>query len=178
MSTCPVCESPRVEGSECEVCGHGPGVPGRADLTVVPLEGLETTGLGDGASVGTVETLAELEPTLQVGAGAARPDPIPELEPTLAGPVDAVAELVPGLEPTAAAASGDPRTELPLFPVCRYCRTPAGPGERICGRCGIQLPLARRAAPPGTEAGPRFCSCGTPISRPVCPACGARNQVE
>jgi hypothetical protein len=106
---------------------------------VEPLEGLETTALEVGAVTGEGGPLPELEPTLQATAGGVVVEPMPELEATLAAPVESPGELVPDLEPTAAAPSADGRTELPLFPICRYCRTPAGPGEKLCGRCGMQL---------------------------------------
>jgi hypothetical protein len=145
---------------------------------VEPLEGLETTLLEVGAVTGEGGPFPELEPTLQAAGGDVAVDPMPELEATLAAPVEAPGERVPDLEPTAAAPSADGRTELPLFPTCRYCRTPAGPGEKICGRCGMQL---GGMVPPGAAlvgTGPRLCSCGTPITRSTCPACGARNRSE
>jgi hypothetical protein len=176
--TCPACEHQQAAGADCEVCGRVL-VPqeGVAGPPVAPLEGLEPTGADGAVPGGAIESLPELEATLQAPAGEVVPDPIPELEPTRAGSVEVVGDPVLDLEPTAAAASGDPRTELPRFPVCRYCRTPAGPGERICGRCGIRLPLLA-AVPAAASAGPRYCSCGAPISRASCPSCGARNRVE
>jgi hypothetical protein len=176
--SCPVCEHQQPGGAECEVCGRGLVALGGVDAPVAPLDGLEPTALDGGGWVGEVAALAELEPTLQASAGAVTPVPIPELEPTMAAPVEAQGELVPDLEPTAAPASGDAPTEVPLFLTCRYCRTPAGPGDRICGRCGMQLQVQPGPAPEAALAGRRFCSCGTPISRSICPACGARNRVE
>jgi len=164
-----------VGGDECEVCGRSLAEPPRLDAPVLAMEGLEPTGLGDLVAVGAVAPMAELEATRQPDAGPVRLEPVPELEPTRAEPVDAPGELVPDLEPTAAAPSGDAPTELPLFPVCRYCRTPAGPGERICGRCGMALPAGPARAAEASSA-PPLCSCGTPITRSICPACGARNQ--
>ena len=84
---------------------------------------------------------------------------LPELEPTLAAPTDAPEERTPDLEATRAAPidvdappmadverieapiPGDAPTALPIAPVCRYCRTPAVPGERLCSRCGMRLPV-------------------------------------
>jgi hypothetical protein len=179
--TCPVCEQPQADGAECQTCGHALGAdrgadPGGDAVAIEPIEGLETTAQAATPSVGEVAPIPELEPTLQRSAGAVAADPMPDLEATLAAPVEAPGELVPDLEPTAAPASADARTELPLFPVCRYCRTPAGPGEKLCGRCGMQLGVLPAAR--ATGAGPRLCSCGTPISRSTCPACGARNRTE
>jgi hypothetical protein len=175
--TCPVCEQPQAEGAECLVCGRPLGAVGAAgaEPPVEPLEGLETTAAEAGAVTGEGGPLPGLEPTRLAAGDAMAVDPMPELEATLAAPVEAPGDPVPDLEPTAAAPSSDGRTELPLFPVCRYCRTPAGPGEKLCGRCGMQLGglVPPGAAPPGT--GLRLCSCGTPIAGPTCPACGARN---
>jgi hypothetical protein len=174
VTSCPVCDHAQEGGAECEVCGRALAPALEAEVAVTAIEGLETTALEPAGADGAVEPMAGLEPTLQAGAGEVGADPVPDLEPTLAAPVEAAGELVPDLEATAAPPSGDPRAELPLFPVCRYCRTPAGPGERICGRCGMGLPV--RAATAAAGPGPRLCSCGTPITRAVCPACGARNQ--
>ena len=179
MITCPVCEHQQAAGADCEVCGRVLVLQeGAAGPPVAPLEGLEPTGMNGLAASEWIGSLPELEATLQAPAGDVVPDPIPELEPTRAGSVEVVGDQVPDLEPTAAAASGDPRTELPLFPVCRSCRTPAGPGERLCGRCGIRLPLPPSTVPAAAGAAPRYCSCGAPISRASCPSCGARNHVE
>ncbi len=174
MTTCPVCEHPQAEGAECEVCGRALLALDAAEVPVTPLEGLEPTLAAPEPAPLDDAVMVELEPTLQASAGEVALEAVPELEPTAASPVEAAGELLPDLEPTAAATSGDPRTELPLFPVCRYCRTPAGPGERICDRCGMQL-SAGFPAPARAEAGPRRCSCGTPVTRSICPACGARN---
>jgi hypothetical protein len=180
--TCPVCEQPQADQAECLVCGHALGVGAAgaagAEPAVAPLEGLETNAQETGAAVDLGGTFPELEPTLLAVAGAVAADPMPELEATLAAPVEAPGELVPDLEPTSAAPSADGRTELPLFPVCRYCRTPAGPGEKLCGRCGMQLGGLVPPGPVAAGTGPRLCSCGTPITRATCPACGARNRTE
>ena len=186
MTTCPVCEHQQATGAECEVCGRSLLAYGAVDLPVAPLDGLEPTaqdaggvaGGVDGGADGPAATMAELEPTLQASAGEVAAFAFPDLEPTLTAPVEAAGELVPDLEPTAASPLPDAPTELPLFPVCRYCRTPAGPGERICGRCGVRLEVPRAVAAGGAPAGPRLCSCGTPVTRSICPACGARNRVE
>ena len=176
MTTCPLCEHQQEVGDECQVCGHSLVARVEAEVLVGAIEGLEPTLLGEPGAVDEVEPLPGLEPTLQAGAGEVGADPVPDLEPTAAAPVEAAGQPVPDLEPTAAAPSGDAPTELPLFPVCRYCRTPTGPGERICGRCGMGLPIGTAPASPA-GAPPRFCSCGTPVTRSICPACGARIQV-
>jgi hypothetical protein len=176
--TCPVCEHQQATGAECEVCGRALAAFGGVDAPVAPLDGLEPTALDGGMWAGEVAVLPELEPTMQASAGAVASVPIPELEPTLAARVEAKGELVPDLEPTASPPSGDARTELPLFLVCRYCRTPAGPGDKLCARCGMRLQVDPGPAPGPAGPAARFCSCGTPITRSTCPACGARNRVE
>jgi hypothetical protein len=139
------------------------------------MEELETTALDEAAARPAVEPFPELEPTVQAGIGPVEVEPFPELEPTRAELVEAPVEPVPDLEITAAAPA-EPRTPQPAFPVCRYCRTPSGPGDWLCSRCGMWL-AAPQAAPGAGDAPPlRLCSCGTPITRSICPTCGARNK--
>jgi RNA polymerase subunit RPABC4/transcription elongation factor Spt4 len=175
MIVCPVCEHSQASGAECEVCGKefAPGVIPAPPA--VRMEGLETTHHGP----------VEL-PFNPAGA-------MPELEPTSAPPVDAPEERTPGIEPTSAAPvdvdsvaipdieriedgiPDDAPTELPVAPTCRYCRTPAVPGERICSRCGMRLPVVDPVLVAGGAGGARQCSnCGTMTTRELCPACGAR----
>ena len=89
--------------------------------------------------------------------------------------MDVEVSPTPDLERTAAALPGDARTELPLFATCRYCRTPAMPGERICARCGMRLPVVAPATPEVSRP-LRHCSCGTAVraDASLCPSCGAR----
>jgi hypothetical protein len=170
--TCPVCEHAQLQGSECEVCGkrltRGPSA---ADLALPGVPELEPTSHAP-VDVDALR-LADLEPTRQAGGAAAPIERVPDLEATCAAPVDVSAETVPGIEPTSAAIPGDAPTALPALMVCRYCRTPAAPGERICGRCGMRLPVV---ATGGDAAAlePRLCSCGAPVRGSLCPACGAR----
>lgn len=177
MIACPVCEHQQADGAECEVCGRSLVSLGAVDAPVTPLEGLEPTLAAPEPFAGVGEAMPELEPTLQASPGEVALERVAELEPTAAAPVEAAGEPVPDLEPTSAPASLDPRTELPAIPVCRYCRTPAGPGQRSCARCGMQLPVGPVPGAPA-RAGPRLCGCGTPITRSTCPACGARNKTE
>lgn len=178
MTTCPVCEHPQASGGECEVCGRSLLALGAVEVAITPLEGLEPTLASPEPAPAAEPAMAELEPTLQASAGEVALEAVPELEPTAAAPVWASGELVPDLEPTSAPASLDAPSELPLLATCRYCRTTAAPGERSCGRCGMRLPVA--IPPPAAAAGPalRLCSCGTPATRAICPACGARNKSE
>jgi hypothetical protein len=124
------------------------------------------------------ELLAELEPTAaaRTGAVSAAPELLAELEPTAAARTGAVDPApVPDLVPTAVAdLPGDGPTPQPIAVLCRYCRSPAMPGERMCGHCGMRLPVA--AGRPAPTAAPRACSCGLPVSGAVCPGCGARQQ--
>jgi hypothetical protein len=153
MIVCPVCEHAQAQGAECEVCGRSFGRAAVRPL-VAPLEGMETSRLPAGADVAT--------------------SPLLGLESTAMAPVDADAPPFPGLERTAAAIPGDGPTPFPAQVVCRYCRTPAAPGQRLCGRCGMRLPVIASAAPAPEAESPRVCSCGTPVSGALCPSCGAR----
>jgi hypothetical protein len=82
-----------------------------------------------------------------------------------------------GLERTASGIPGDGPTPLAVFVACRYCRTPALPGERICSRCGMRLPVASGPrGGPGAEGG-RVCGCGALVRGSACPTCGARPPV-
>jgi hypothetical protein len=175
MTVCPVCEHAQVTGDECEVCGRR--LSGSAAPAVVsPLEGLERTALEEAGAV-EAAPLADMEPTAQ-SAEAVEGERMPDLERTglEAVAAEAEGEAVPGLEPT----SSDPlaweeRTPMVLAPHCRYCRTPAVPGEVICGRCGMQLPLFRPAMAQSPEGVSWRCpSCGASVPADVCPGCGGR----
>jgi hypothetical protein len=178
MIVCPVCEHAQPSGTECEACGKrlltGPaGIP-----AVAPLEGLEATALAPVDADG--EPVPGLDPTrhepVEVEAL-----PAVELEPTHAAPVDVSGEMIPDVERTAQAGiPDDGPTQLPMDVVCRYCRTPAEPGERVCGRCGMRLPvyelvLEALVDDDGEPVGPQPCpSCGVPASGSRCPTCGGR----
>lgn len=170
MIVCPVCEHAQAAGADCDVCGkklvHGPaGIP-----PVAPIDGLEVT--RHGAVAAEAERLPDLEPTAYGAAGEAPPDPV-ALEPTRAAAVDVAVEPTPDVERIEDGLPDDARTEVPLFVTCRYCRTEAMPGERMCARCGMALPdFGGPGALP--EALPRICSCGAPVRGSLCPACGAR----
>lgn len=175
MIVCPVCEHSQEAGAECELCGKR-FAAGTAPTPVVPR-------------------MAELEPTLHADVRALDDvlPPVPGLEPTSAAAVDAVPEFTPDLEPTATAPvdvesvaipdierqqadlPGDAPTLLPLAPVCRYCRTPAVPGERMCSRCGMRLPVIDPNLVPEGNSTVRLCTnCGSVTTRDLCPACGSR----
>jgi RNA polymerase subunit RPABC4/transcription elongation factor Spt4 len=139
------------------------------------MDGLEPTLHVDVRAMADVGgTIPDLEPTSAAPVDAPE-DRAPDLEPTAAAPVDADGIAIPDLERTHAELPGDAPTALPLAPVCRYCRTPAVPGERMCSRCGMKLPtLDPQLVPAGTE-GLNVCqNCATVTTREMCPACGAR----
>ncbi|BDG07671.1 hypothetical protein [Anaeromyxobacter paludicola] len=177
MIVCPVCEHAQVSPDECEVCGKRfrPG-PAGGEVTAPPEAWLEPTAL-DEARSGAVAPIAELEPT-RFEASAAAPAPIPDLEPTAAAAVEVPAERLADFEPTLAdVIPGDRPTAVPAVLVCRYCRTPASPGELLCGRCGMRLPVLHPVAPVAPRAAPVPCpSCGTPGEGERCIACGARRS--
>jgi len=175
---CPVCEHQQAAGSECEVCGRRLLEGRGTDAPVAPLEGLEPT-RQDQADAGLDEPMPDLEPTLQaaVADAAGGPGEGLVLEPTLAARVEVVADDVPDLERTQAGLPDDGPTPMAAVVTCRYCRTEAAPGERRCGRCGMRLPEPLATGPAGVPVAPSLCSCGTPVTRARCPACGARTSL-
>jgi hypothetical protein len=178
MIVCPVCENAQAAGGDCEVCGRplaragSPGGP-MAAPPVATVEGLEPTA-HERVHV-RVESLDDLEPTLRPPVDEVPGDAL-DLEAGRAAPVDVDAPALPDLERSDDGIPGDDPTPLPALATCRYCRTPAMPGERICARCGMRLPLVDgpRATPAGDPE--RRCGCGALVAsgdRP-CPSCGAR----
>ncbi len=176
MVVCPVCEHPQGAGPECEVCGHRLQALSDAVPSLPALDGLEPTFL---PAVRGVSTETEPVPGLELTGAAPVPAPpgmiIPDLEPTKTSPVDPPIAALPGVERVGDGAPADEPTPYPAVVVCRYCRTEAGYGERICSRCGMRLPTAAAPAPEPAAGGPeRMCSCGLPVRGPRCPSCGAR----
>jgi hypothetical protein len=172
MIVCPVCEHAQAAGTECEVCGKRFRPGAEAPTSAAPVEGLEPT--RHLAVAAAADPVPELEATAHRAVHVLA-EGMPDVEPTRAAPVQVTAEMIPDVERTAAGIPGDEPTPLPAFVSCRYCRTPAMPGERICGRCGMRLPVVSRAEA-AAAAPPATCSCGTPVHGPICPSCGARNQ--
>jgi hypothetical protein len=180
MIVCPVCEHPQAQGAECEVCGKRlVAGPSAADLAIPTVEGLEPTLLSPVDA--PADRVPELEPTLlhtaAATAAAAALDVTPDLEATRAPPVDVQVSPVPDVERTAMEIPGDAPTAVPAFATCRYCRTPAMPGERICSRCGMRVPfIGGPAIDAGNPEAARICTCGTTIraGASLCPSCGAR----
>jgi RNA polymerase subunit RPABC4/transcription elongation factor Spt4 len=155
MPACALCENVQPSGDACDVCGH----PFPAGERVEPV----------------VEPLPDLEPTLQLPVEADG-ELVDGLEATAIGPVQVVADTVEGLMPTAAEGLPDdgPAGE-PVVSICRYCRTPAFPGEAFCGHCGMRLPAVGGGVAPPMEV--VLCrDCGTPVRGETCPACGVRAQ--
>jgi len=178
MIVCPVCENQQEAGSECAVCGRHL-VEGRGtDAPVAPLEGLEQTALDAAGAAVIPEPMPDLEVT-SFGPTEAPllEEVVPDLEQTCTAPVEVAPDVTPDVERVMAGLPEDGPTPLSLVVTCRYCRTEAGPGERICGRCGMRLQLPVGPAPDAAGAVVRLCSCGTPVTRSRCPSCGARNAV-
>ena len=175
MIVCPVCEHPQQSGTECDVCGRQFAPGALPAPPIAPLEGLEVTSLvSREIPVDAGGPIPELEPTLQAPVDAPEEN-TPGVEPTRAAPVDVDAAEIPDLERQHAAIPGDAPTALPVAAVCRYCRTPAVPGERLCSRCGMRLPVIDVELVAGAGEGVHQCSnCGAVTSRPLCPACGNR----
>jgi len=175
MIVCPVCEHPQESGAECEVCGKR-FAPGSLPVpSVAPMEGLEPTLYGaveaDPFAMGSIP---ELEPTLAAPVDAPE-ERTPGLDPTGAAPVDVDSEAMPDLERIQDEIPVDAPTALPTAPICRYCRTPAVPGERLCSRCGMRLPFIDTRLVPEGSAGLHLCTnCGAMTTRELCPACGNR----
>lgn len=175
MIVCPVCEHPQASGTECEVCGKR-FAPGLLPVdAVAPMEGLEPTVLpGGDLDPGPLPTIPELEATAAAHVEIVE-DPTPGIEATRTAPVDVDAPLIPDIERIEQGIPGDLPTELPIAPVCRYCRTPAVPGERLCSRCGMKLPVIDvEVVPAGTEGLHLCTNCGAMTTRELCPACGNR----
>ncbi len=174
MVVCPLCEHPQAGGTECEVCGRRlPGGPA-AERAIAPLEGLEPTRAPTAPDAPAV-AVPDLQVTAHAHVDAVWVDPVADLEPTPAPPVDVSVEPLPGVDRAMDGLPADGPTPYPVVVSCRYCRTEAAPGERICGRCGMRLPAVALVQPPARAEDPgRLCSCGVPVRGPRCPACGAR----
>ncbi len=173
MITCPLCEHRQEGGDECQACGRRLSGPGAVPVPIPRLEGLEPTTLLEHPADVPPDLVPGLEPTLHAAVEVAAATAA-EIEPTRAAPVEVAVEEAPGLERTAAdPVPGDARAEPPPAPVCRYCRTPALPGEVICGRCGMKLPvLAGAGAPPPPAEEARCPACGTVSVGSICSGCG------
>jgi hypothetical protein len=158
------------------VCGKPLAEHGGTAPAIAPVEGLEPT-LHEADPFVLPEALPALEPTAHAPA-AELPGSVADVEPTCTAPVRVAATSIPDLETTAATGlPDDAPTALPTTVLCRYCRSPAMPGERICGNCGMRLPVtADRGAPHQAVPELPVCGCGMPVAGPLCPVCGARRS--
>ncbi len=172
MIVCPVCDHSQAEAGACALCGSPLAVESDLAAGPAPLEGLEPTGHA-AAWAPEASPVDGLEPTAHAPAGAVAPPPL-EIEQTRIAPLDVDAPALDGLERTAQQGPGDEPTPLPVFVTCRYCRSPALPGERICGQCGMRLPVAVGAGGAPASPGGRVCGCGALVRGRTCPSCGAR----
>ncbi|WP_242344071.1 hypothetical protein [Anaeromyxobacter terrae] len=173
MIVCPVCDHSQAEGGVCELCGNPLAAEAELAAGLAPLEGLEPTRHA-ATSAPEASPVDGLEPTAHTAAGAVTPPPL-EIEQTRIAPQDVDAPALDGLERTAQQGTGDDDpTPLPVFVTCRYCRSPALPGERICGQCGMRLPVAPGASGEPASPGGRVCGCGALVRGSSCPSCGAR----
>lgn len=176
MVVCPLCEHAQAGGTECEVCGRRLAGAAASEAEITPLEGLEPT-LAPAAAPPPAVIVPDLEVTAHAPVGPARAETIPDLEPTPAAPVDVAVEPLAGVDRGLDGLPDDAPTPYPAVVVCRYCRTEAALGDRLCARCGMRLPaVALVSAPPSEAEKPTTCSCGVPVRGPRCPACGARNS--
>jgi hypothetical protein len=172
MATCPFCEHVQERGEECDLCGRRLSGPGTEPAPVAALAELEPTAHPP-THVATAP-LPDLEATRVEAAAAPDAASIDLLEPTrFATGATLPPEPVPGLESHQAEPISDGGAD-PFAPVvCRYCRSVAPPGERICGRCGMRLPTFEAAAVVAAEE-QRCGDCGAVGTGPLCRQCGAR----
>jgi hypothetical protein len=178
MIVCPVCEHAQPGGLECEMCGRPLTAPAQADLGEPMLEGLEPTLLGDAGPPAAEEAFPDLEPTGHAPVPAparSGDDLLAELEPTRSAPTAAPApDAVPDMERLAGPMPDEERTPFPALVTCRYCGTEGGLGERLCGRCGMRLPVPDAFPAAALEEEGARCGCGMVVTGSRCPACGAR----
>jgi hypothetical protein len=168
-----VCEHQQASADECEVCGKRLSAPGAAAPAFARLEGLEPT-LAPPVEVAP-EPVPELEPTRHGAAGEEPAGAAGWVEGTRAevtGPV--AVEQLPDVEHHRAEPipDGGPDPDAPL--TCRYCRTVAAPGERLCGRCGMKLSRFDAGRVAAELAGMLCRDCGARGEGPRCRRCGAR----
>ncbi len=120
---CPVCEHAQEGGAECDACGARLGaVNPAAEVPTATLPDLEPTAIP--------ATPAAAVPPSGVDADA-------WLERTASADVGVTVEPLAVERVTADRASRDRTPASPL--TCRYCRTPAAPGQQFCERCGMRL---------------------------------------
>jgi hypothetical protein len=177
MVICPLCEHAQELGPECAVCGSRLAESGAGQPLVERLADLEPTRLELPSSpMVPLPRMEGLEPTqLDAPPIPAAPGEVATwIERTVREPAAAGATESLEVERTAHAPREAPMRDLFVPSLCRYCRTPAAPGDLFCGRCGLKL--AVYSVEPATVAGDvwRCRFCGTSASGVTCPACGAR----
>ena len=174
MLVCPVCEHAQADGLECENCGRLFQAPLSPPEEFAPLPDLEPTLRPDSGEEAAVEEVPGIEPTASAPVELPATETLADLERNTGAPVDPPIETLADLERLGDLGPPE-RTPLPAVVVCRYCRTEASPGERICGLCGMRLPVfASEVERAGGEEPVRICSCGAPLRSSRCPSCGAR----
>jgi hypothetical protein len=175
MPTCVLCENVQPGGEACEVCGR-PFPRGEAVAAeVARLAEFEPTALAAASVEPAPIRMEGLEPTASPGGGGVPPEPVDGLERTAAAAVAVVAEPLPDLEATAEAPVPGDAAPAGLGAACRYCRTPAAPGQVFCARCGMRLPAGDASRERAGEGPGEACwQCGAPALRDTCPSCGAR----
>lgn len=154
MAICPVCEHAQDGGDECALCGRPLPAAQVPDEPVVRLADLEPTRLATAATP-EAEVVAGLEPTAREALAAAPVEPAPWIERT-----SAPSERAP--------------FDLLALATCRYCRTPAPPGDVFCARCGLKLETHGRERPVPAARVRRCRFCGASGAGDLCPSCGAR----
>jgi hypothetical protein len=174
MPKCALCESTQSVGDACDVCGRPFPAAEAVPVPIEPLPGLEGTRHDATSGDPRVERLADLVPTAERDGGYATPgERIEGFSPTAAEPV--TVEVTPlEVERVGEEALLDEPEPAPTRVTCRYCRTPATAGERLCAVCGMRLPLVRTPRPAGADGAAPCRDCGIPMTGSQCPACGAR----
>jgi hypothetical protein len=180
MPKCALCESTQSLGDACDVCGRPFPAAEAVPVPIEPLPGLEGTRHDATSDDPRVERLTDLVPTAERAGGFAAPlDRIEGFSPTAAEPV--TVEVTPlevervGEEALLDARDAlDPAAQARV--TCRYCRTPAIAGERLCAVCGMRLPLVRTPRAAGADGAEPCRDCGIPMTGSQCPACGARRS--
>jgi hypothetical protein len=170
---CPLCEHVQVGGAECEVCGRllGAAVAGPAEVATLPE--LVPTALTAGAEAAGAP-LELLETTAFAWPSAPAAERMADLEGTLAAPVEVTDDRTPDIEATRLTPVDDAVELLALGVTCRYCQAEALPGEVLCVRCGVRLPVPLAPELSSAAGQAALCSCGAPVRGSICPQCGAR----
>jgi hypothetical protein len=185
MVTCPMCEHVQESGDECSLCGRRLLEVRAPDELVPRMDGLDPTRLEMAVAPG-MDAMEDLEPTMiDVPAAAAATEELPTwIERTAREPASAVAVEPLAIEHTASTREDASPRDLLALPICRYCRTPASPGEAFCARCGLKLAVyaggtGSTGAAVNSHVDVRRCRfCGAAAAGHACPECGARFAVE